>query len=303
MISWGRYIFVVSLALLQALWFAQIGFAQTVSGNALYVASEQVLAVPSKNGDLLQVLLSVNIDNNGPASQVDYRLPAGFQNPRVVAGSVRKFSLDAEGRLRFTAKARGVTTVAVEFSTSLNQNGTELTWLENVPVRKLFFVIPEGALTVSSEGGFQTDSQSIISGSQAFRQFTKLDIPAGTSWTASIALLPTANGRQARPLPTLPVLNSYGPRVADLEAVGNLLLVAFILLIGMFSIRRGSGRSVSAKPDVLAGQKVNVMQHWADIEIAYANGEMEESEYHDRRARMKKRALELEKALRDGSKR
>ena len=299
---WWRFTVALALVFVQGLFVAPFTLAQQVSGNSLYVESEQVLAVPSQKGNTLQVLLSVNIQNIGAARAVVYNLPVGIQHDRVVAGSIKKISINAADQLQFIVKAHGLTTFAVEFSAPLNQNGTELTWQENMPVRKLFFLIPEGSLTASSQGGFQTDSASIISGTHAFRQFTKLEIPAGSPWSVSIALLPTANGRQASPLPNVPVLSSYGPRVADFEAVGNLLLVALILGIGIISIQRGSKTRTSGRPEVLRKQKAALMESWADLESAYAIGEVPESDYHLKRDRMKQRALQLETSLRQGQK-
>ncbi len=295
--EWKR-IFALCATLLPVLMLATPVLAQTVNGNTLYISSEQVLAVPSKSGNTLQVLVSLSVQNNGQAYPTAYQLPAGAQNPHVVAGSVKKVNLSKSGALQFTAKADGTTTLAVEFGVPLNQNGTEVTWKEPLPVRKLFFVIPEGSLTVSSQGGFQTDSQSITSGNQAFRQFAKLEIPANSSWTVSVALLPTANGRQAPPLTNIPVLNSYGPRVADLEAIGNLLLVALILMIGIISIRRGTGRAKQS-PLAIGKQKAELMEHWADLEMAFESGELQEQEYHQRRERLKKRLVQVESILRN----
>ena len=295
--KWNRWV-TLFVTLLPVILLATPALAQTENGNALYISNEQVLAVPSKSGGTLQVLATVTVQNNGQAYPTAYQLPIGAQNPHVVAGSAKQISLAKSGALRFTAKANGVTTLAVEFGAPLNQNGTELTWKEPMPVRQLFFVIPEGSLTVSSQGGFQTDSQSIMSGNQAFRQFTRLAIPANSSWTVSVALLPTANGRQAPPLPNIPVLNSYGPRVADLEAIGNLLLVALILIIGIISIRQG-GRRKQYSVLTLGQQKSELMEHWADLEMAYASGELQEQDYQHRRERLKQRVIQVESMLRN----
>ena len=297
-----RGILIALVLLGTGLLIPQSAAAQALNGNALFVASEQVLAVPTKNGNTLQALLSVNVENTtGHTEPVVYQLPAGGQSPRIVASSTKNIAINAQGELRLLSRPAGVTTFAVEFHAPLNQNGTELTWQENLPVRKLFFVIPEGALTVSAQGGFQTDSQSILSGGQSFRQFTKLEIPANSPWTVAIALLPTANGRQAAPLPNVPVLNSYSPRTADLEAIGNLLLVVVILALGIVSIRRGS--VLSSRPEVraLTDQKMNVLERWADLEAAFSRGEIQQAEYQERRDRLKKRAVQLEQMLRQGT--
>ncbi len=272
--------------------------AQSSSANSLYVSSEQVLAVPSKSGATLQALLTVNIQNVGATTSVSYAMPSGANHLNVVAGTVKSVAVDQHGRLRFYAVGHSLTTFAIEFQVPLNQNGTELTWQEPFAVRKLFFVIPEGALTVSAEGGFQTDSQAMMSGTHVYRQFTELDIGANEPWTVAVALLPTANGKQAPPLTKVRVLNSYGSRVADFEAVANLILVVLILALGVFSIRSQTKWRGQTSLTDFRKQKANLMEGWADLEQARQGGKIGEKDYRARRERMVERALQLEMALR-----
>lgn len=276
-------------------------FAQAPNSQGVSVASEQVLAVPSQGGNTLQAMLTVSMQNSTAGTQdILFNLPVGSTSPRLAASSAKQIALTAKGQVKVSVPAHGTTTFAVLFSSPLNQNGTELTWQNNLAVQRLLFIIPEGALTVSAQGGFQTDSATIFSGKKAYREFTKLGLPADSSWTVSVALLPTANGKQASALPGVRVLSSYGQTTANLEAIFNLILVVFILGMGIVSIRMEGGLRTSGDVTELTQQKERVFTHWVNLEEAYANGAIEQADYLKRRERFKRRAIELETALRQG---
>lgn len=287
-----------------------ISFAMATSQsgpNELYIPSEQILALPSKNGNTALLVETIAVQNQSSHAQsISLPLPAGITEPEIIQSTNGHWLLRGSV-LTTTSLAPGTTQVVVDMIVDLSQQAANLSFVSTLTVRNLYVIIPEGALVVSAQGGFEPSSQTLFVKGVAFRRFTRPELPAGQSFTLAITLLPTANLPEASPLPGVPVLNDNSEASANLEAIANLLLVAAILAVGVWAVRTSPGlgqyservsplTSKSLLTQQLA-KKQTVLQDWAALEDCYRKGGMEREEYEARRVIYRELAIDLELSM------
>nr|NNM90198.1 hypothetical protein [Bacilli bacterium] len=169
-------------------------------------------------------------------------------------------------------------------------------------IRVFSVSIPEGALAISAQGGFETVSSTFQASSQTFRRFFKLDIAPNYAWQLSMTLLPTAGGHQASPLPGLTILDSYNANTADAEAMANVVLIFAILVIGFISIERAGRNQSRRRRDHrqhvdAQKQKEAWMHELVQLEMAFRQGACEEERYMVESSALKEKLIDLTLSL------
>ena len=277
--------------------------AAAINANVLYINQEQIVAMPTKN--IQQVLLVDTIqlyNGSGQAKRVEVPLLQGLTNVRFLGGSTTPKQVS--NQLLVVQINPGMTSFSIQASVPFQDQGATLVLSSPLAVRSFFVAIPEGALALSAQGGFETVSTTFIANHMTFRRFAKLDLQPNTPWQMSMTMLPTANGKQAKPLPGLPVLNSYNQNSADFEAATNLVLAVMILAVGIVSIRRSgqTRRRVSPVQDAttreLLRAKDDLMKRWLDLEDQHDAREVTDPEYEAQRAIWKDKVVDVELSLR-----
>ncbi len=277
--------------------------AAAINTNSLYINQEQIVAMPTKNDQQVLLVDTIQLYNgSGLSQQVKVPLLQGLTNVRFLGGNTTPKQISNQ---RLVALIHpGMTTFSLQASVPFQDQGANLVLSSPFVVRSFFVAIPEGSLALSAEGGFETVSTTFTANHMIFRRFAKLALQPNTPWQLSMTMLPTANGKQAKPLPGLPILNSYNQRSADFEAVTNLVLAVLILAVGILSIRRSgqTRRRVSPVQDAsrqeLLRAKNDLMKRWLDLEKQHDAGELTESEYVTQRTMCKDKVVDVELSLR-----
>lgn len=262
--------------------------AASPNGNALYVSSEQLLALPSKNGAETLIIDTLTFTNDtGHPTPVNEPLPVGITSSELV-GTSPGWRLVGQN-VTNEGMAPGTDEVIIEMVVNLAQQAADLTFTSPLPIRSMIVIIPEGALVASAEGGFAPSSQVLSVKGVSFRRLTRPEVLRNTPWTLALTELPTANLAQATALPGVPVLDSDSATAADWEAIANLLIAVLILAVGVFAVGNPGPRSGGARKnhvpagaesaDSLASRKKEIMQQWVALERLYRKGGMTREDY------------------------
>lgn len=244
--------------------------------QAVYISAIEIVAIPSKDGNTAEIVETVAL-HNGTARPAAFAVmvPQGATDPGFIAAQSKGWFY-GKGAFVNEHVPTGNSTLVVSMQAALGGQSADLTFTEPVDVQALFLIVPQGALFVSAQGGFLTSSDTFVTGKVTYRRFTKFDLQAGVPWSMSLTLLPTAGGRQTPLPPDQPILNAYSSHSVDLEATGNLLLAAAILVVGMISIRRSGagngslGREGRERLARLLVSREVVMREWTDYERAHS---------------------------------
>lgn len=260
------------------------------AATSIQVTEEQVFLLPASNNKSFEVVEELAVKNTAAtAEQVVVSLPSGYQSLQVgghtpAAGAVHAGTLT----LPHAASAGKTSKVVVSYQLSLGgQHGLQFTLHANYPVYVAHLYLPEGNVALSAQDVFTTTSTTNIQGT-TFRVFTREGIPAGDDWTLSLQLLPGVTKNTV--VQGLPVLGAPENGLTnELQAIGNLVVIAFVLAIGILGIRRtgwNQRRMALAKEDVL-------YRAWEQIEMAHMEGTLGDEAYEQRRTQVKQRLVDL----------
>lgn len=260
------------------------------AATTLQVTQEQVFLIPGAASKSFQIVEQLSVRNQAPSAQdVFVVLPAGYQSLQVDGGAAKQSALNGQTLTLSRAAAGGQTTkVVVSYNVPLDgQKGVLVTLHTPYPVYAAHLYLQEGNAALSAQNLFTTTRTVNIQGT-AFRVFTRDGIPAGDDWTLSLQLLPQVTSAQS--LHGLPILGApeSGP-TNEIQAIGNLLVIAFVLAIGIIGIRStqwGPGRAAASKEQSL-------YRAWEQVEFAHAQGRLDDATYETRRADLKRRLVEL----------
>lgn len=293
----------LALGLTSSVAYAWPADAATINANVLYINQEQIVAMPTKNDQQVLLVDTIQLYNgSGQTKRVEIPLVQGISNVKFLGGSATPEQLS--NQVLVAQIKQGTTSFSIQASVPFQNQAASLVLSTPYAVRSFYIAIPEGSLALSAQGGFETISTTFEANHMIFRRFAKLDLQPNTPWQLSMTMLPTANGKEAKPLPGLPILNSYNQNSADIEAATNLVLAVLILAVGIVSIRRSgqTRRRVSPVQDATRREllriKNDLMRRWLDLEKQHDAGEVKDTEYEAQRAMWKDKAVDVELSLR-----
>ncbi|OFW75704.1 MAG: hypothetical protein A2201_08350 [Alicyclobacillus sp. RIFOXYA1_FULL_53_8] len=273
-----------------------LGPLTAFASTGLTVTQEQFLFMPmqSKAFEVVEVL---QLKNDSPlAEDVRVALPSGYQSLSV-AGDKRasKQIVGANLVLSKWAKPQATTTVTLTYILTLDgQSGVQFSLASPYPVDTAHFYLPIGDSVLSAPGLLPDTRTETISGT-TFRVFTRPGIAAGDTWPISLDVLPTPTALQS--VAGLKEIGMDDQSAGNTwQALGNLLVAAGILTIGLLSIRstqwgRGARKVVSPEE--------SLYRAWESLEWQRGQGMIDEVQFEKRRGQFKRKLAELKLATLD----
>lgn len=263
----------------------------------LQVVHEEIFFVPVPVHNTIEVIENLYVQNPGSTTQnVTIGLPRGYQGLTVNAIAQKDIHARPDEVL-FTsvAKAKSATTVTLTYALPLpkNQQGITFQLHSNYPVYTAKLYLPEGSGALSAQGLLLQTQAVKVSGTN-FRVYTRPGIDAGDNWSINISKLPivtssstaTPSGTSVSTPSSLPILGQTGGG-NTVGAVLNLCLAAFVLIIGLLSVRAtsfGRRRAPMSKRDAL-------YEAWVNIEEAHHNGALADDVYETRRSQVREKII------------
>lgn len=267
---------------------SRLSVAQASTG--LHVKTENVLFIPAPVAQVIRVVDVLNLENNLQTPQdVAMTLPTGSEDVSI-DGIKDPTQFIHQNQLTIPRFAKpGETNLTVSFKLPFQpQQGEQISLHTNYPVYTAKLYLPIGDMALSAEGLRPTTEILSISGTD-YRVFTRLGIPSGDDWGMSIQMLPTATN--SAPPAGLPVIGLSSSNTGNtLQAVGNLLVAAFVLGIGLISIRStqwGRTARVAKTPEEA------LLHAWQNTEQQYQTGMLGEPEYQVLRQEYKRKLVFL----------
>ena len=278
---------------LLTMWFAGALTGSVQAQTTLVVPQEQVLFMPVQ-GNAFNVIQVLSVKNNSNAAQnVEIAIPAGATK-LAVQGDTHTASHVHGQNVVLPNWAKPSTTTAVTLTYTLpfnSQTGVQFTLHSVYPVytARLFLPIGDSAL---SAPGIMPNTQTVTISGTSFRVFTRPGIQAGDNWPMSVTLLPSTTSPDAvKGLPSIGMDNSSAGNT--LQALGNLLVAALVLVIGLISIRSTQWGKSARKP---VSQEEALYHAWETTEQQYRQGVLDKEEFEARRERFKGKLVELKTA-------
>lgn len=258
--------------------------------SSMLITSEDVFLIPA-NGSL-QVAERISLSNSsGQAQDVQLPLPAGAQQVDVTNVPQRSVSVSKQGVTLRGVKSGPVDPVVTFTLSFSDQTAVQLTLHNTYDLSLLHIYVPIGNAALSAPGLMAQTQTAQISGTN-FRVFTHGELPPNSDFTLSLSLLPNVTPTQA--ISGLPVIGTDSQGSASsLQAVGNLVLAAAILVIALLGIRSMMAVSVSSKQPEEA-----LYLAWEEVERAYEAGQLDDAEYERRRSSVRRRIAQLTAARR-----
>jgi hypothetical protein len=262
-------------------------YAQTA---AITVPTAQLLFMPqgSKEFNVIQVLSVKN--STTVAKDVHLYFPnnakaVAVQGVKDIKGLLKGHQIV----LRHWAKPEATTKVTFTYSLPLTSGtSVQLTLHSAYAVYMTHIYIPIGNTALSATG-LMPDTQAITIGGTHFRVFSKPGIQPGQDYTLSLSLLPQTTSPDA--VKGLPIIGLQDQLAGStIQAVGNLLIAAIILIVGLLSIRstqygKGAQRRLS-QPEALYAA-------WEATERDFQAGRLEQEDYEQRRNQFKHKLVQL----------
>lgn len=262
--------------------------AQAATG--IEVSEQDVVFIPAPVAQVVDVVDVLHLQNavNTPQDLV-VNLPTGFANVAVdgvdsASAHIQQNVLTLPGYVK-----PGKTQVTLTFKLPFQpQQGEQISLHSNYPIYDAKLYLPIGDMALSAEGLQTTTQTETVSGTD-YRVFTRLGIPAGDDWGISIQLLPSATA--SNPVPNVPIIGQSSSNTGNtIQALGNLVLAAFVLGIGLISIRSTqwgrAARQVKTPEEAL-------LHAWERTELQFQRGMIEESAYKRMRDEYKNKLVAL----------
>ena len=267
------------------------GTPSAFASSSLTVTQEQLLFMPIQNQSSFAVIEVLDVRNDSATvDNIQVSVPDGIQS--LSALGVNKSNLvSGVGvvTLRHDALPHTTTKVTLTYTLPL-QGQTNIQFTLHsfyaVDAAHLYLIIGGSALSAT---GLLPDTQTEDISGTTFRIFTRPGIPAGDDWPLSIELLPTATS--GNPTKGLPILGADSQGSGNtLQALGNLAIAAFILVIGMISIR-STQWGPSAKGQL--SQEEALYRVWESAEWQHEQGMFDEAQIEQRRHAFRRRLAEM----------
>ena len=264
----------------------ELSLADTTTTEIL---SEQMIATPVQ--EELRIYDSFVV-NHGSTVPFTLHLPNGFKNVQVPNQSNAGYQITQDGITWKTGLPSGQTSVTVLYTLPYDNGRADIDFSKAYSIDSLQLFIPEGQTTLIAQGIYPI-TQVVDFAGQKFRKFTKLGVAAGSPWSASVQQIPTAG--QANPL-NIPVPAGVqtigsGYKYTEFKAFINILLVAFVLILGIFGLRK---RRTKINQQILH-MRDTYMHQWAELELKRRQHHVTEDEYVRLRAMYLRRLLVIER--------
>lgn len=282
-----------SIAILLSSWglCCLTGVQSAAAAPALQVAQEEVFLMPAPTHGAFEIVEVWTVRNPAPTAQdVDVSLPNGYQSLAVTG--VRKGAAHVAGNqlvLRGAAGPQTSTVLSVSFVLPLDgQQGLQFTVHAFYPADVAHLLLPIGNAALSAQGLLTSTQTTVVAGTR-FRVFTRPGIPAGDDWTLSLQELPSPTPDRA--IHGLAVIGSNADDAGNtLQAIGNLLLAGFVLVIGLLSIRSIQWGRASRVP---VAREEALFRAWEETERRYADGRIEAARYEQQRRELRDALVRL----------
>lgn len=263
-----------------------VGAPAFASSTQVAVTEEDLFVIPAPVAGKVELIDQLMIENSaGPAQTVHFLLPPGAASVNVNGKPVSK-KMQAGNRIVLPNYVQAGKTKPLTLMWTLplsSQQDVQFTLHTDYPIYTGHVYMPIGNSALSAEGLLTTTETVTVSGTQ-FREFTRPGISQGDDWTLSVQMLPSATA--APSTAGLKTIGSHPGSIGDtIEAVGNLLIVAVILGVGLLSIRATQwGRRGSRKTPEEA-----LIDGLVTIHRQFELGMIEESEFVTRNEQLKKK--------------
>ncbi|MDQ0188395.1 hypothetical protein QTN31_02795 [Alicyclobacillus cycloheptanicus] len=270
-------------------WMFLLSGPPVLADTAPQVSQEQLFLLPDTKDKSFDIVQSLTVHNSGSTpAYVNVEVPAGAKSLAVAgkapaAGALHGRTLTIPQAVR----PNQTTVLTVSYTLPLDgQQGLQFTLHSFYPVYVAHLYLPEGNAALSAQDLFTTTSTTSIQGT-TFRVFTREGIPAGDDWTLSLQMLPAVTPNNH--VKGLPVLGANEDGTSnDLQALGNLFVVALVLVIGLLGIRSTQGRRRAP-----ASRENALYEAWAQLERQYREGLVGEEDYQKHRQEFKQRLVRL----------
>jgi hypothetical protein len=267
-----------------------VGLTTAQASAGLRVESENVLLIPAPVAQVVRVIQSMNVVNSASTAQdLTVTLPDGYEELSVEGlDNVTRYVQGNRLLLPRFVQA-GTTQFTLTYKLAFDaQQGKQLSLHSDYPVDSAKLYLPIGNTALSAEGLQTTTQTTSVSGTE-FRVFTRLGIPQGDDWGISVQMLPVSSS--SAHLSGLPVVGLSSSNAGNtIQAIGNLLLAAFILMIGLISIRSTqwgrAGQRAKTEEDA-------ILSAWIQTELQFQQGMLSEPEYEVARQEFKRKLVEL----------
>lgn len=214
-----------------------VGTQTAYADAGIRVTDEQlVFLLHGKNQ--IQVIEVARFQNNSSAAQtVKFPLPPGYQ--AVTVNGFPSKVVNHALILNREVQPHLVNQVILTYLISLpNHSSVNIEFDHPYPVDTAHLYLPIGNMEISAQN-LLAATQTTTFGGKAFRVFTRLGIQPGERWMVNIGLLPSIDASST--LTRLPLIGQDNTgRLNTWQAVGNLLVAAFILALGFIGIRSSS---------------------------------------------------------------
>jgi hypothetical protein len=278
----------VGVGLLAAIVATLFGTGAPALADSAQVAmtEEDLFVLPAPVAGKVELIDELTVQNHSGSPQtVHFSLPAGATSVTVNGTAVsKKMQAGNQVVLPHYVQSGKTKMLAVMWTLPLSsQQDVQFTLHTDYPIYTAHVYMPIGNSALSAEGLLTTTETVTVSGTQ-FREFTRLGINQGDDWTLSVQMLPSATA--APSTGGLKTIGSHPGSIGDtIEAVGNLLIVAVILGVGLLSIRATQwGRRGSRKTPEEA-----LIDGLVTVHRQFELGMIDESEFITRKEQLKKK--------------
>ena len=278
-----------------------IAAAQADPAGSLAITNESLVFVPVPVHHTFEVIESVTVRNSDAnRATVSLSIPNGatavqLASPQGANSVVKNGILTLHGAVAGKRTATIALSYVMPFGAG---NSSSVTFHTQYPIYTAKLYLPTNAGALSAPDLLVRTQTTAISGT-TFRVFTRLGIPAGDNWTMTISLLPGTLSSNIPPaVSQLPVLAGMDDNQTNgLQAVWNLLLAVFILLLGLFSVRSTQWLRATGS----LSSDAALMQAWESLERRYREGEVPEADYLVQRHQLKGKLISLRRKGRSKS--
>jgi hypothetical protein len=261
---------------------------EAAAAESLRVAQMQLFLIPAPVEHTVRVMEALDLRTDGRSVNARFTLPeqssdVSVQAPAGLRAQVEGSAVGVTG----TAPSNGSFQVTVTYRLPMPGMAESIRWHADYAVDQALVYVPEGEVSLSAEDVLTGTRTVDISGT-TFRVFTRLGVPEDADWPLQVQVMPApTTGLDTGGLPVIGL--DHSQRANAMEAVGNLAVAAFVMAVGLVSIRRSTRGGPSSRPQ----DEEAAWAAWIQLERAYENGDVDAASYERRRAALKRRILAL----------
>ncbi|MCL6515808.1 hypothetical protein [Alicyclobacillus sp.] len=273
------------VALLIAVWLA-VWPGDASAKTATRIERLQLFLIPAPVAHTVRVMEALRVTAGGRVDDT-FTLPEGAEDvtvdaPPGLGATVRNLAVQVSG-----TAPDATMDLTITYRLPMPGAARTVPWHADAPVDEALVYVPEGQVSLAAQGVLTSTRTVDISGT-TFRVFTRLGIREGEDWPLSLQWMPAPTDAPA-PAGVKVIGLHHQDGAGALQAVSNLILAAFVLTVGLISIRRsGEGRAKEPRD-----AEASVWSAWMRLERAYEQGQVDEPTYRRRREALKRRILAL----------